>query len=46
LEIGRRGDTAYSQNEWRRALREAVERAALLEAKLERAKAEMPKGKD
>ena len=38
LEMGRRGDASYSQDEWRRALREAVERAAALEAKLDRAK--------
>ena len=41
LEVGRRGDAAYSQDEWRRALREAVERAAALEYKLEAAKAGM-----
>jgi len=41
LERGRRGDAAYSQDEWRRALREAVERAAALESKLETAKAGM-----
>ena len=41
LEMGRRGDARYSQDEWRRALREAVERAAALEAKLEAAKAGM-----
>ena len=41
LEVGRRGDTAYSQDEWRSALREAVERAAALESKLETAKAGM-----
>ena len=41
LEVGRRGDAAYSQDEWRRALREAVERAAALESKLEKAKAGM-----
>ena len=40
LEMGRRGN-AYSQDEWRRALREAVERAAALESKLETAKAGM-----
>ena len=32
LEMGRRGDTAYTQDEWRKALREAVERAAALES--------------
>ena len=41
LEVGRRGDVTYSQDEWRRALREAVERAAALEYKLETAKAGM-----
>jgi hypothetical protein len=41
LEMGRRGDAAYSQDEWRKALREAVERAAALESKLETAKAGM-----
>ena len=47
LEMGRRGDPSYSQDEWRRALREAVERAAALESKLERAKAGMlDKAKD
>jgi hypothetical protein len=34
---------AYSQDEWRRALREAVEKAAALEDKLERAREAMPK---
>jgi hypothetical protein len=39
LEAGRRGrsDPAYSPDEWRKALREAVERAAALEDKLEKA---------
>ena len=39
MEVGRRGrsDPAYSLDEWRRALREAVEKAAALEDKLERA---------
>jgi hypothetical protein len=47
LEMGRRGDAAYSQDEWRRALREGVERAAALESKLETAKAGMSnKAKD
>jgi hypothetical protein len=41
LEMGHRSDAAYSQDEWRRALRQAVERAATLESKLEAAKAEM-----
>jgi hypothetical protein len=44
LEAARRGDASYSQDEWRNALREAVERAAALEAKLEKAKEGM-KGK-
>jgi len=40
LEAGRRGrsDPAYSPDEWRKALREAMEHAAALEAKLENAK--------
>jgi len=38
MEMGRRRDGAYSQDEWRRALRQAVERAAELEVKLEKAK--------
>jgi len=47
LEMGRRGDATYSQDEWRRALRQAVERAARLESKLETAKAGMlNEGKD
>jgi hypothetical protein len=49
MEVGRRGrsDPAYSPDEWRRALREAVETAAALEDKLERARAMMPtKDKD
>jgi len=39
LNAGRRNprDPAYTQNEWRKALRQAIERAADLEAKLERA---------
>lgn len=41
LEIGRRGDGSYSQDEWRKALREAVEQAAALESRLETAKAGM-----
>lgn len=41
LEMGRRGNASYTQDEWRRALREAVERAAALESKLETAKAGM-----
>ena len=43
MEMGRRRDGAYSQDEWRRALRQAVERAAELEVKLEKAKAGMRK---
>jgi hypothetical protein len=45
IEVGRRGpnDPAYSPDEWRRALREAVEKAAALEGKLERAREAMPK---
>jgi len=40
IEIGRRGrsDPAYSPDEWRRALREAVAKAADIEEKLEHAK--------
>jgi hypothetical protein len=48
LEMGRRGrsDPAYSPDEWRRALREAIEKAAALEVKLELAKEAMQeKGK-
>ena len=41
LEMGRRDTSTYSQDEWRRALREAVERAATLESKLDTAKAGM-----
>jgi hypothetical protein len=39
LDMGNRGrsDPAYSQDEWRKALREAVEKAAAVEEKLERA---------
>jgi hypothetical protein len=38
VKAGRRGrrDPAYTPDEWRRALREAMEKAADLEAKLER----------
>jgi hypothetical protein len=37
MEVGRRGhsDPPYSPDEWRRALREAVEKAAEIEGKLE-----------
>jgi hypothetical protein len=48
-EVARRGrsDPAYSPDEWRKALREAVERAATLEDKLEKATDAMLKeGKD
>ena len=38
MEMGRRPDGSYSQDEWRRALRQAVERAAELEVKLDKAK--------
>ena len=43
LEMGSRGrsNPAYSQDEWRKALREAVEKAAALEEKLNRAKEAM-----
>ena len=41
MEMGRRRDGAYSQDDGRRALRQAVERAAELEVKLEKAKAGM-----
>jgi signal recognition particle subunit SEC65 len=39
VEMGRRdrSDPAYSPDEWRKALREAVEKAAVLEEKLEKA---------
>jgi hypothetical protein len=37
MNVVRRGDGTYSQDEWRRALREAVERAAALESKLAKA---------
>lgn len=45
LEMGRRGrsDPAYSPDEWRKALREAVEKAADLEVKLEIAREAMQK---
>lgn len=47
VEAGRRGhdDPAYSPDEWRKALREAMEKAAVLEDKLERAKEAMLKQK-
>ncbi len=45
MEVGRRGhsEPAYSPDEWRRALREALEKAAALEDKLERAREAMPR---
>jgi hypothetical protein len=45
MEVGRRGrsDPAYSPDEWRRALRQAVEKAAALEEKLEKAREAMKK---
>jgi hypothetical protein len=45
MEVGRRGrsDPAYSPDEWRRALREAVEKAAALEGKLDAARQAMQK---
>lgn len=47
VEVGRRGhnDPAYSPDEWRKALREAMEKAAALEDKLEKAKEAMLKKK-
>jgi hypothetical protein len=44
VEAGRRGrsDPAYSPDEWRKALRDAVEKAAALEDQLEKARDEMP----
>jgi hypothetical protein len=45
MEVGRRGrsDPAYSPDEWRKALREAVEKAAEMEVKLEAAREAMQK---
>ena len=45
MEMGLRGRTepAYSPDEWRRALRAAVESAADIEEKLEKTKGETPK---
>jgi len=45
IEAGRRGhgDPGYTPDEWRKALREAMEKAATLENKLERAKDGMQK---
>jgi hypothetical protein len=44
VEAGRRGrsDPAYSPDEWRKALRDAVEKAAALEDQLEKARDAMP----
>jgi hypothetical protein len=46
VEAGRRGrsDPAYSPDEWRKAFREAMAKAAVVEAKLEKAKHGMAKG--
>lgn len=40
IQVGRRGqeDPGYTPDEWRKALREVMEKAAHLEAKLERTK--------
>lgn len=38
-----RGNPAYSPDEWRKSLREALERAAALEDKLERVRDVVPK---
>ena len=48
MEVGRRGqsDPPYSPDEWRRALRGAVEKAAAIEDKLEKAKGAMPNKED
>ena len=49
IEAGRRNrlDPAYTPDEWRKALRQAVEKAAALEVKLARAKESMAtKGKE
>jgi len=45
IEVGRRGrsEPVYSPDEWRRALREAVEKAAALEGELESARGAMVK---
>jgi hypothetical protein len=42
VEMGRRGpsDPAYSPDEWRKALREAMEKAAALEGQLAKGRAE------
>jgi hypothetical protein len=43
MEVGKRAgrEPAYSPDEWRKALREAVERAAEMEVKLQKARDEM-----
>lgn len=47
LALHGRSDPAYSPDEWRKALRKAVEKAAALEERLERAKeAMLNKGTD
>jgi hypothetical protein len=48
MEVGRRSrsDPPYSPDEWRRALRGAVEKAAAIEDTLERAKGAMRNKKD
>jgi hypothetical protein len=48
MEVGHRGrsDRPYSPDEWRRALRGAMEKAADLEESLERAKGAIPNKKD
>jgi hypothetical protein len=40
IQVGRRGqgDPGYTPDEWRKALREVMDKAATLEARLERAK--------
>lgn len=45
MEVGRRGhsDPAYSPDEWRRALREAVEKAAAVEEELENVRKAKPR---
>jgi hypothetical protein len=45
MEVGRRGrsEPAYSPDEWRKALREAMEKAAALEDKLDKAREGMLK---
>jgi hypothetical protein len=45
MDVGRRGrsEPAYSPDEWRKALREAMEKAAVLEDKLDKAREGMLK---